>query len=168
MTDRGAEGGAPGVGAAAGALLGLDPGERRIGVALAVAGSALAMPLTVLERAEGWLDQLAGLASAHGAAAVVVGLPLSLRGTEGASAEQARALACEVGERLAIPVHLVDERLSTLAADRALAVTGAGGRQRRRDVDRSAAAVILQGYLDGVPGASPGFGAGAQRVPDPS
>ena len=168
MTDRGAEGGAPVAGARAGALLGLDPGERRIGVALAVAGSALAVPLTVLERDDGWLDQLAGLASAHRAAAVVVGLPLSLRGAEGPSAQRARAVALEVGERLGIPVHLVDERLSTLAADRALAAAGAGGRQRRRSVDRSAAAVILQGYLDGAAGASGRFSQAPQRVPDPS
>lgn len=140
-----------------GALLGLDPGERRIGVALAVAGSSLAVPLTVLERAEGWLDRLADLAGEHGARAVVVGLPVSLRGTEGVAAERARTVADAVGERLGLPVHLVDERLSTVAADRALAAAGARGRQRRATVDRSAAAVILQSYLDTpqrVPGSS--------------
>ncbi|HEU5003519.1 MAG TPA: Holliday junction resolvase RuvX [Actinomycetota bacterium] len=134
--------------APAGAVLGIDPGERRIGIALAVAGTAMALPLTVLDRAEGWLDVLADLAAAHAVAAVVIGLPVSLRGTEGAAAEDARAMASEVGERLGIPVHLVDERLSTVAADRALAATGAAGRRRRQSVDRSAAAVILQSYLD--------------------
>ena len=92
-----------------GALLGLDPGERRIGVALAVPGAALAIPLTVLERRDGWLDLLSGLIEEHAVGEVVVGLPVSLRGQEGASAELARSFAEAVRERCGLPVHLVDE-----------------------------------------------------------
>jgi len=133
-----------------GAILGLDPGERRIGVAVAVRGGSMALPLTVIERAEGWLDALAALLAEHGATEVVVGLPLSLAGAEGAAAARARELAAEVGTRLGVPVHLVDERLSTVAAGRALAEGGARSRRRKALVDRSAAAVILQAYLDGA------------------
>lgn len=131
-----------------GALLGLDPGERRIGVALAPAGASLALPLTVLERSGPWQDMLAALAGEHGVAEVVVGLPLSLDGMERTAAAGAREFAREVQERLGLPVHLVDERLSTAAAGRALTATGARSRKQRTMVDRSAAAVILQGHLD--------------------
>jgi len=133
-----------------GAILGLDPGERRIGVAVAVRGGSMALPLTVIERAEGWLDALAALLAEHGATEVVVGLPVSLKGTEGAAAARARQLAAEVATRLGVPVHLVDERLSTVAAGRTLAEGGARSRRRKALVDRSAAAVILQTYLDGA------------------
>jgi putative Holliday junction resolvase len=133
----------------AGALLGLDPGERRIGVALAVAGAGLALPLTTLDRAGDWGEALAGLVAEHAVGEIVVGLPVSLNGSEGAAALGARSFASEVGTRLGLPVHLVDERLSTVAATRGLRAAGAGRRQRRAVVDRSAAAVILQGYLDG-------------------
>ena len=133
-----------------GSVLGLDPGERRVGVALAVVGAGVALPLATLQRTDGWLDRLADLAREHGATAVVVGLPVSLSGAEGPAAERARALAGEVASRLGLPVHLVDERLSTVAAGRALAAGGARGRRAAGAIDASAAAVILQAWLDGM------------------
>ena len=140
----------------AGAVLGLDPGERRIGVALATAGSSLALPLTVLERSSDWLGALRALVAEHSVAEVVVGLPVSLDGSERAAAVGARAFAASVGEGLALPVHLVDERLTTAVAGRARAAAGAGSRRARTVVDRSAAAVILQGWLDARPSPGPG------------
>ncbi|HLI56910.1 MAG TPA: Holliday junction resolvase RuvX [Actinomycetota bacterium] len=137
-------------GAADGALLGLDAGTRRIGVALAPAGSTLAIPLTVVERSEDWPGALALLAVDHEAVGVVIGLPLSLDGSEGTAAAAAREFARVVGERLGLPVYLVDERLSTVSAGRALRSAGAGGRASRAVIDRSAAAVILQSYLDRI------------------
>jgi putative Holliday junction resolvase len=131
-----------------GSILGLDPGERRIGVAMAVPGRSMALPLTVLDATGDWQMALAGLVAEHGVAAVVVGLPVSLSGSEGAAAARAREFAAAVGERLGLPVHLVDERLSTVAAGRALAEAGVRGRRARGAVDRSAAAVILQAWLD--------------------
>ena len=131
-----------------GSVLGLDPGERRVGVALAVAGAGVALPLATLERTAAWLDRLADLAREHGATAAVVGLPVSLSGAEGPAAERARTFAAEVGSRLGLPVHLVDERLSTVAAGRALAAGGTRGRRAARTIDASAAAVILQAWLD--------------------
>lgn len=138
----------PGGSEPGGALLGLDAGARRIGVALAAAGSTVALPLTVVERSDDWPGALAMLAVDHGAAGVVIGLPLSLDGSEGPAAAAVREFARVVGERLGLPVWLVDERLSTVSAGRALRSAGASGKASRAVVDRSAAAVILQSYLD--------------------
>jgi putative Holliday junction resolvase len=141
-----------------GTILGLDPGERRIGVAMAVPGASLALPLTVLDATGDWQAALAQLVAEHGVAGIVVGLPVSLSGSEGAAAARAREFAAAVGERLGLPVHLVDERLSTVAAGRALAEAGARGRRaarKRGAVDRSAAAVILQTWLDSQAGKEP-------------
>ncbi len=138
-------------GSNSGTILGLDPGERRIGVAMAVPGGSMALPLTVLDATGDWAAALAELVAEHRVAGIVVGLPVSLSGSEGAAAARAaraREFAAGVGERLGLPVHLVDERLSTVAAGRALAEAGARGRRSRGVVDRSAAAVILQTWLD--------------------
>ncbi|MEA2500507.1 MAG: putative pre6S rRNA nuclease [Actinomycetota bacterium] len=143
-------------GTTVGTILGLDPGERRIGVAMAVPGASLALPLTVLDATGDWQVALAGLVAEHGVAGIVVGLPVSLSGSEGAAAARAREFAAAVGERLGLPVHLVDERLSTVAAGRALAEAGVRGRRARGTVDRSAAAVILQAWLDSQAGSRSG------------
>jgi len=138
-----------------GSILGLDPGERRIGVALAVPGRSMALPLTVLDATGDWQVALAGLVAEHRVVAAVVGLPVSLSGSEGAAAARAREFASVVAERLGLPVHLVDERLSTVAAGRALAEAGTRGRRAKGAVDRSAAAVILQTWLDLQAGKEP-------------
>jgi putative Holliday junction resolvase len=136
----------------AGSILGLDPGERRIGVAMAVPGGTMALPLSVLDATGDWQAALADLVAEHRVSRIVVGLPISLSGSEGPAAARAREFAAAVGERLGLPVHLVDERLSTVAAGRALAEADTRGRRRRQVVDRSAAAVILQTWLDARPG----------------
>jgi putative holliday junction resolvase len=144
-----------------GSILGLDPGERRIGVAMAVPGGSMALPLTILDATGDWGAALAELVAEHGVAAVVIGLPVSLSGSEGPAAARAREFAAGVGERLGLPVHLVDERLSTVAAGRALAEAGARAKRGSRTsrtrgaVDRSAAAVILQAWLDSHAGKEP-------------
>jgi putative Holliday junction resolvase len=138
----------------AGSILGLDPGERRIGVAMAVPGGSMALPLAVLDATGDWQAALAELVAEHGVAGIVVGLPVSLSGSEGAAAGRAREFAAAVAERLGLPVHLVDERLSTVAAERALAEAGARGRRAKGAVDRSAAAVILQTWLDSRAGSA--------------
>src|SRR2546428_9166160 len=107
----------------------------------------MALPLTVSERGEGWLDALVALLAEHRASEVVVGLPVSLRGTEGAAAARARELAAEVGTRLGVPVHLVDERLSTVAAGPGPAEGRAPGRPREALVGPAAAARDPPGHL---------------------
>jgi putative Holliday junction resolvase len=79
---------------------------------------------------------------------VIVGLPLRLSGKQGPEVGDARALAESLHARLGVPVHLVDERLTTRQAEAALAGAGVGSRARRGRVDQVAAAVLLQGFLD--------------------
>ncbi|SRR5581483_791765 len=132
-----------------GRVLGLDLGDIRIGVAISDPERRLAVPLgTVRTGAPADLRAIAALVREHGATLVVVGHPLRLSGEAGGRARQAEELAEALRAVLDVPVVLHDERLSTAEADRRLREAGADGRARRRAVDRSAAAVILQSYLD--------------------
>ena len=133
-------------------VVGLDLGSRRIGVAVSDPTGTIASPHGVVERSG---DQaadhaaLARLVADVGASRVVVGLPLSLSGAMGRAArevtEEAEALAKVVG----VPVETFDERLTTATAERSLGELGLRGPARRRVVDKVAAAVILQTWLDG-------------------
>jgi len=130
-------------------VLGLDLGSRRIGVA--VSSGTVATPHTLLERAA---DQaadhaaIAALVDDLGVERVVVGLPLSLDGKMGPAARAAADEAEALGDVLAVPVETYDERLTTVTADRSLSTLGVKGQARRRVVDKVAAAVMLQAWLD--------------------
>src|SRR5215470_16349576 len=120
-----------------------------MGVARCDPDGLLASPLATIRRGHGDLDNLASLAAGEGAIEVIVGLPTSLSGREGAAAADARAFAAALAARLApVPVRLVDERFTTVVAQDALRRGGHSSRQQRRVVDQAAAAVILQGALD--------------------
>lgn len=135
-----------------GRILGLDLGDVRIGVAVSDPNRRVAVPLgTVHTGAPGDLKAIAKLVAELDVGLVVVGDPLRMSGEAGTRAEQAEGFAEALRAFLEIPVVLHDERLSTVEADRALKEAGAKSRRRRRAVDRSAAAVILQSYLDGLP-----------------
>ena len=109
----------------------------------------MAVPLgTVRTGAPSDVRAIADLIREHGVTLVVVGHPLLLSGEAGERAHHAERFAAAIREALDVPVQLQDERLSTVEADRALRETGAGGRDRRRTIDRSAATVILQAWLD--------------------
>ncbi len=129
----------------------LDLGSRRIGVALSDSGGTVATPYETVHRSgdrAGDHRRVAALAEEAGAEVVVVGLPLSLDGTVGPAA---RAILDEVVElRAALPVEVVtwDERLSTVEAERSLRAMKVRKGHRRRVVDRLAATVILQSWLD--------------------
>lgn len=140
-----------------GVRLGVDVGEVRIGVAICDPDGLLATPLATIQRdrnpvkgaVPSDMSELARLAAAHGTVEVVVGLPITLAGTEGPAAVQARRYA----DRLAlvldpVPVTLADERMSTVLATRRLSERGVPGRRRRQVVDQAAAAEILQSWLD--------------------
>ena len=133
-------------------VLGLDVGERRVGVAVSDPERRLAVPLRSVAR-DGAIEALAVLAREYEVADVVVGLPLTLRGEAGPQAESASAFARELERRLRLPVHLWDERLSTQEAQRrVLAPSKRRGRRERTprpvDTDALAASIILQAYLD--------------------
>jgi putative Holliday junction resolvase len=132
-----------------GRVLGLDLGDARIGVAISDDERRLAVPLgTIHTGAPADVKAIAALVGEHDVTLVVVGHPLLLSGEAGERAHHAERFAEALRGFLGVPVLLHDERLSTVEADRALRATGASGRERRRTVDRSAATVILQSWLD--------------------
>jgi putative Holliday junction resolvase len=137
-----------------GVRLGVDVGTVRIGVAASDPGGVLATPLTTVARdPRGGADlvRLARLVADREAVEVIVGLPTSLSGRQGQAARAAREYAAALADRIdPVPVRLSDERLTTVAATRRLAEAGTRGRKGRSVVDRSAAVLILQGWLDGA------------------
>jgi len=136
-------------------VLGVDLGTVRVGVALSDPTRTLASPLTVLARSADLHEELAGLVRDHDVGVVVIGLPRSLDGRERQAARTVRAEVRHLIGRLSVPVHLQDERLSTVAAHAGLAAAGKTARQRRGSVDASAAAVLLQSWLDSPAGRRP-------------
>jgi putative holliday junction resolvase len=135
-----------------GRVLGLDLGDARIGVAISDDARRMAVPLgTVRTGAPQDVQAIVDLVSQHDVTLVVVGHPLLLSGEAGERAHLAERFAEALRSLLPVEVRLQDERLSTAEADRALRDAGASGRERRRTVDRSAATVILQAWLDAEP-----------------
>ncbi|MCW2566234.1 MAG: Holliday junction resolvase YqgF [Mycobacterium sp.] len=136
----------------AGVRIGVDVGSVRVGVAVSDPSALLATPLVTLPRdASGDRDiaRLVELAAEYAAVEFVVGLPRSLSGREGPAAEIARRYAAALADRVApIPVHLSDERLTTVSAIRTLSDRGIRGRRQRAVVDQAAAVLILQTWLD--------------------
>jgi putative holliday junction resolvase len=132
-----------------GRVLGLDLGDARIGVAISDDLRRIAVPLgTVRTGAPADVKAIADLVHGHDVTLVVIGHPLHLSGEAGERAHHAERFAEALDAFLDVPVLLQDERLSSIEADRALREAGASGRERRRTVDRSAATVILQSWLD--------------------
>lgn len=132
-----------------GRLLGLDYGTHRVGVAISDTSHIIATPYAVLaaDRAVDGIVEILGLEDID---EIVVGLPVSLSGDEGASAAAARSFADEVAARTGLPVVLVDERFTTKVAEDAL-IAGGVRRNKRRDIrDKMAATVMLQGHLDSL------------------
>jgi len=137
-----------------GRVLGIDLGERRIGLAISDEERKLAFPAGALERSGLARDlaALRALASERGATRIVVGLPLHLDGREGVGARAARDFARALGEATALPVELLDERLTTVEAERALREAPARTRRGRKQViDAMAATLLLRGWLDAHP-----------------
>jgi putative Holliday junction resolvase len=131
-------------------ILAVDPGTKRVGLALSDPGETIAQALaTVPGRPEDTLAaRLAEIARDHEAGRIIVGLPLRLDGRSGPEAAAARKLAAAIRHESGLPVELVDERLTTAAAERALVAGGVKRAQRRQDVDRVAATMLLQSHLD--------------------
>ncbi len=141
----------------AGRLLGVDWGERRIGLALSDETRTLAQPLTTLTRRSGKrfpMRELLTLLEQHSVTGVVVGLPLDQEGAEAEAAAAARALAADIAHHSGQPVELWDERLTTARALRAVRAMGGSTRGRKDDVDALAAALLLQHYLDAKRGSA--------------
>jgi putative Holliday junction resolvase len=130
--------------------LGLDIGDRRIGVALSDSDGILASPLTIIERTDDSraLAAIADIVSKQDVGRIIVGLPLSLDGTLSGQAEKVKEFARKLAEQVEIPVDYRDERLTTVMAQRLKRASGGRKGRGKPRYDAQAAAVILQGYLD--------------------
>jgi len=130
--------------------MGLDVGERRVGVAIGDELGMISSPLTTVRRRDGDMAELRDLAIAKGVDRLVVGLPTGLSGREGPQAATVRQFADALETAVGPEIRIVfwDERLTTAVAERTLHESGRWRRRQKGDVDAVAAAVILQGYLD--------------------
>ena len=136
-------------------LIGIDPGERTIGLALSDASRSIATPYASVKRGKlaDITRLISDLARREGAVALIVGLPLSMDGSFGPKAQAARDWARALAEATGLPAVMADERLSSAAANRFLIGEADLTRQKRAAaVDRSAAAYLLQGVLDQLRG----------------
>ena len=133
-------------------LIGLDLGEKTIGMALSDTLLTVATPLHTRKRDKFSADAAAlnEVIAEHGVGGLIVGLPLNMDGSEGPSAQSARAFARNFASRSEIPILLWDERLSTAAVTRTLIDADASRKRRAEVVDKMAAAYILQGVLDAL------------------
>lgn len=136
-------------------VMGLDYGDKTVGVALSDALLITAQPLVTIER-ERWnklrktYQQLEAIIADNEVEKIVVGKPLNMNGTEGERVERTRAFIEELSKRTGLEIVEVDERLTTVEADRILADTGVAASGRKEYIDKMAAAIILQSYLDGL------------------
>lgn len=143
-----------------GVRLGVDVGRARIGVARCDPDGLLATPVETVPRDDASIGRLIALAGEYEASEILVGLPLNMRGEDTASTTDARAFATALATASAVPVRLVDERLSTVSAHAVLRDSGRSQRSSRSIVDQVAAVVLLQQALDvekstGRPAGSP-------------
>lgn len=132
-------------------VLGIDLGSKRIGIAASDRSGTIASPLTVLQRCGsqgGDHRNIAKIVVEEEVVAIVVGLPLNMDGSEGKAAQSARAEVERMATVVGVPVYVHDERLTTVAADRVMMEQNMNAQARRKVVDKWAAAVILQAWLD--------------------
>lgn len=127
--------------------LGVDYGTKRVGLAVSDGLRLTARPLEVVP-AKNAVERIAEITETHDIDVIVIGLPTTMGGVEGDAARSARALAAEIEARTGAEVVLADERFTSRIADSALLESGMKRRARRDTVDKVAAAIILQGYLD--------------------
>lgn len=131
-------------------ILGLDYGEARIGVSVSDALGMLASPLdTICEKDRNeQLKKTAAVAKEHNVEKIVVGYPKHMDGTVGHRAQYTEEFARDLSQMLGVPYVMWDERLSSTEAHRILESGGVSGKKRKTKVDKIAAVIILQGYLD--------------------
>lgn len=131
-------------------ILGLDYGDRRIGVAVSDAFGWTAQGLEVIVRRkpEDDLRRIGDIIKEHGVEEMVIGLPKNMNGTIGPRGELSMSYAEVLKQSFGLPVHLWDERLSTVSAERALLEADVSRKKRRQVIDKMAASIILQTYLD--------------------
>jgi len=138
-------------------ILCLDPGEKRIGVAVAEPPAYIAVPLEMVpaQPAESALARLSVIVAERRVKLLVIGLPLQTDGREGAATRAARRLARSMGEALKLPVEFQDERMTSNEAQRALSAGGGRARRSSGRADAVAASLILRAYVERTRGDGP-------------
>lgn len=139
------------MGESVGRVLGIDLGSRRIGVAVSDARRTLASPLFVLVRSGDVArdhSRLAEIVDEEEAVCVVVGMPLTLHGEHSIAAENVESEVREMRKALNVPIDTWDERMTTAAAHKNLRAQNVSAKKRRDQIDKFAAAIMLQGWLD--------------------
>jgi len=131
-----------------GRVIGVDLGDARVGIALSNPDRTLASPLEVIKRTGNLYRDIAKIVDEWEATMVVVGLPLSLDGSVGPAAKKALAEVERMGAPLRVPIETYDERLTTVTAERLMTDAGLDSRNQRKVVDKIAAAIMLQAWLD--------------------
>jgi len=131
-------------------LMGLDVGDKTIGIAISDSDFTVAAPVETIRRTKFAADaaRLADLIAGRGVGGLVIGLPVNMDGTEGPRCQSARQFAANLLKRIDLPIAFWDERLSTAAVTRAMLDLDVSRARRARAVDKLAAAYILQGALD--------------------
>jgi putative holliday junction resolvase len=131
-------------------VLAVDPGSKRVGLAVSDPTGTIAQALATVpaEPRDTLVTRLAKIAGEQEAKSIVVGLPRRLDGSDGPEAKAARELARELRDASRLPIELVDERLTTVAAERSLIEGGVRRKSRRASIDRVAATLLLQSHLD--------------------
>lgn len=130
-------------------LLGIDYGLKRVGLAVGDDGSGMAFPRPAIERtsADALVTEIGRMAAEESIGAVVLGLPLAMDGQDTDMTRQVRNLAKKIKAKTGLPVHLVDERLTSAEAQARLGEAGVSSRKMRGRLDSGAAAIILETYL---------------------
>jgi putative Holliday junction resolvase len=133
-------------------IIGLDIGSKRIGVAVSdeLGFTAQGVETIIRKDLDADLDRIEDLVGNYEAEEVVIGMPYNMNGSEGPQVRTVRAMIEHIAKRIDLPVREWDERLSTVAAERALLEANVSRAKRRKVIDKLAAVIILQGYLDGL------------------
>lgn len=129
--------------------LGIDYGAKRTGLAVCDATQTIVSPLAVLDGQRDLAGRISEIVASEGIDAVVLGLPLNMDGSEGPQAKLVLAFARELKDRIEVPVHLQDERLSSFGAEQKLQEMGLSRGKKRQRRDALAAAEILEAFLEG-------------------
>lgn len=129
-------------------ILGVDPGTRRIGLAIADLETRFARALEVVPASRKGIERIIEVARERGTVRIVVGKPVTLSGSEGRAVDEQKTFVARLRAATDIPVHEYDERLTTIVAERAMRAAGTSAKNRKEARDAVAAQVLLQGFLD--------------------
>jgi putative holliday junction resolvase len=128
-------------------ILGLDVGEKRIGVAISDPTNTIAQPLTVVERDGDEIERISDIVRENDVKEIVIGYPRNMDGSAGVMAKKIDGFAELISQRIDVPVTFIDERLSTAEAERMMISADLSRKKRKKSIDKVAAAIILEGRL---------------------